>query len=109
MFADSLIRGITNHNNYLATALDHSSEDRWMDIQSIKYTNLLKTFEPNQSTTMVYATLQDELQMHKARDLFLHPAEYHEFPENPNRTEIDCTVNFGIWPSHVMVRVRDLI
>ena len=71
-----------------------------MDIPSQNYTNLLKTLEPNHSTTMVYATLQDELQMQKAKDLFLHPAKYHEFPENPNRTEIDCTVNFGIWPSH---------
>ena len=49
---------------------------------------------------MFYASPKDELIVQKARDLFLHPEKYHEFPENPNRTEIDCAINLDIWPSH---------
>ena len=79
MFADSLTRGITNHNNYLAKALDHPSEGIWMGIHSIKYTNLLKTLEPNQSTTMAYATLQDELQMQKQETYFCIPRNTMNF------------------------------
>lgn len=112
MAADSLTRGTTQNtqsaiSNYLAVEPMPTAQSSCtrgnsssMDFPSMAYMSMLNNLGPHRTASMMYVTLQDELQMQEARALFLHTAEKHGFSDNPIRTVRDCTVNFGSWPSH---------
>ena len=112
MATDSLTRG-TNRNthnhtsNYLAVepmSTAQSSyihdESNHMDFESMGYASMHNDLGPHKPASMMYVTMQDELQMQEARASFLNSAENHKFSVKSRRTKKDCTVSFGSWPSH---------